>query len=464
MTNKGMPSHSQNDLSDPTVLILLFCLIIGFGIFMWMGFHTLIVTVNIYIRYIMGYPVYLVSSLFKDVPFLSYPYDYIQTYCDPEPEIFGLCRKDMSKFTWDDLINLSLPWNVFFGLILIIALIKDFIEASKKHPQARFNRVHNLDSFIQEQKQIYSHLKMFAKLNLINEPINHPIFGMSLTSKQFVGLYALTRENSCDDWQELEDGTFLPIIDQEALQNILIKQLGSIWQGWKKLSDTELIIFAALLPLVAAKNLSMSDNDFEQAKLEAFEVRQNAWEMFNYDNVTNDSIDCSSINADEQRCLWLLEPHVDRNKYYSIIEKYRTNNIVQQVMSHHAFVRTMIYGLLTHARMIGVLEPADFRWLRFCDRSLWYVIQSVGRRCPFAEAAAVHDHYNYEIFSKIAIYTPYIKNAVIGINEEVAKFKYPSRNLLSGDYSIWFDWRALTIQKLYPGIDINKTLKNLKNK
>lgn len=458
-------NNSQSNSFDPMMMVILCGLLIFMGVIFWSHFHTSILKINIYIRYIMGYPLFWVSQFFKDIPILSYPYNYIITYCAPDSDLFGICRRDMSKFNLNDLVELSRPWNIFFGGVLLGILLKDYINILNKHPQAKFSRVHDFKSFLQEQQQNYHHLKIFTKLDLIKEQINHPIFGMSLTSKQFIGLYALTRENYKSDWKELNDGGFLPIINQELLQNVLVKQLGSIWQGWQKLSDTELIIFAALLPLVAATDLNMSDKEFEKAKKDSLDVRHSAWKLFDNDgpekNLSHESI---FLDDDEKRCLWLLEPDIDRANYYPYIEKYRINSIVRQIISKHAFVRTIIFDLLIHARVIGVLEPADFRWLRFCDRSLWYVIESVGRNRPFAEAAAVYDHFNYEILCKTPIYYPYIKNAIVGFNEEVTTFKFKSRNLLLDDYSIWPKWRHATLQKLYPGLDIKRAMDNIKNK
>lgn len=454
---------NYENFSDPIVIVIVLGSIVGLFVLIWLGFHTIITTINIYIRYMMGYPLYLISAVFKDIAILSYPYDYIQTYCAPQYGLLGFCTKDFSKFEFNDVIRASLPWNLSFGFILIFLLVKSIILTQRKHPQALYSHKHDLKSFMIEQQENYSHLKMFVKLDLINEPINHPIFGMSLTAKQFIGIYALTRENEKSDWTEREDGSYLPIVDQECLHRVLIAQLGKIWQGWKKLSDTELIIFAALLPLVAATDPNMSDVDFAQAKKESKFVREQAWALF--DKTWDDSLTQNTdLCEDEKRCMWLLEPQIDRTIFYPMIEKYRTSTYVQEIISNHAFVRTMIYGLLIKARSIGVLEAADFRWLRFCDRSLWYVIETVGRRRPFAEASAVFDHYNHEVMSESAIYSPCIKNAIIGINEQVGSYKYSARNVLLDDYSIWLNWRPSTIQKMYPGIDIGKAFSNLNKK
>lgn len=452
---------SNMDLDDPFVIAII--VVGGFLLFalIWIGFHEQITKIYINFYYIFSYPIYFLSSFFKDVPILSYPYKYIQNYCDPDGA-FGLCRKDFSNVTWVDFKNMSLPWNIFFGIILSYLMVKDFFRSTNHHPQSNFSKVHSLDSFLYEQEKQYSHLKLFNNVDLINEPINHPLYGMSLTSSQFVAIYALVKEDDPQDWQKLPDGSFRPIIDQERLQEILCKQLGNLFQGWTKLSNTELIIFSILLPLVAATDTEMATKDFDKAKQISFSLREKIWSIFDsIPEITEEQKELG-LSEDELASLWLMDINIDRQECYEIIRMYRDSPIVREVVFKHAYVKTIIYALINKARAIGVLSSSEFRWLRFCDRPLWYVVQSVDRPRPFAEAVAVFDHYHYEYMLQEAYRYPYIKNAIVGINEELDTFKYPKRKLLKGNYSIWLEWSEKSLNKLYPGINIQKTIQNIK--
>lgn len=455
-------NNSKFDIADPLTLTI----IIGGGflfiVFFWVGLHGYISMIYTYIRYAMSYPVYIISSFFKDIPVLSYPYNYIQQYCAPESGLLGLCQRDFDKFSWSELKQMSLPWNIFFGFLLSYSLLKDFVRASNRHPQAVFSKVHSFDSFLKEQQNQFFHLKLFNNIDLINEPINHPLYGMSLTSSQFVGIYALTRNDEPLDWQSLPDGSFAPIIDQEALREVLIVQLGKPFAGFKKLSNTELVIFSILLPLVAATDPEMQISEFNEAKTISEDIREKIWLMFeNKPEITTEQRNLK-LDEDELASLWLMDLNIDRSEFYKIIEKFRIAPIVREILPKHAYIKTLIYALLLKARQVGVLSPAELRWLRFCDRPLWYVIQSVGRNRPFIEAAAVYDHFNYENLMGKAYPCPYIKNAILGVHDQVNSFKYKNKNLLKGNYDTWLKWRPESLRKLYPGLDVEKSIENIK--
>src|SRR3990167_2857008 len=60
----------------------------------------------------------------------------------------------------------------------------------------------------------------------------------------------------------------------------------------------------------------------------------------------------------------------------------------------------------------GPPPPADMRWMRFYDRTLWYVLQNFGRQGAYAEGGAVHVHYLYEIKSGEPLVEPQLDKAI----------------------------------------------------
>lgn len=458
-------TQGRQDFSDPMVIAVIVVLTYIAIAIIWMVAHEWISMGYVYSRYAMSYPFYWVSSMFADVPVLNYPYNYIQQYCAPAPGIFGKCQVDFKQYTWDDLTKMSLPWNIFFGAVFVYYLSKAFLGTNKKHPQASFAKVHNLTSFMKEQKQLYPHLGIYTQMDLVKEPLNHPLYGMMLTSKQFAGVYSLVRENVDSDWDgPLADGSFVPLVNEGALRSVLMTQLGKAWQGWNQLSDTEWMVMASLVPLVAATDENMSDDDFHQAKRDSVAIREKTWALFNGGQQITDQQKQMGLEEDELASLWLLEVKLNREDYLPYIEKYRKNRMVQAVLGRHGFVRTIIYAMFQEARRLGVLEPADYRWLHYTDRSLWALINSIGRNRPFAEAAAVYDHYNNEALAGEAILYPQVERAKTAIVNEIHTFRYPSRNLMAGDYSMWLKWRRSVVERLYPGIDLEKFAANIKNK
>ena len=76
------------------------------------------------------------------------------------------------------------------------------------------------------------------------------------------------------------------------------------------------------------------------------------------------------------------------------------------------------------ARSLGVLPPADMRWMRFYDRTLWYVLQNFGRQGAYAEGGAVHVHYLYEIKSGEPLVEPQLDKAISALEAALTAFKY----------------------------------------
>ena len=83
----------------------------------------------------------------------------------------------------------------------------------------------------------------------------------------------------------------------------------------------------------------------------------------------------------------------------TVIARHIESKPMQAILGKHAYVRTILFAMFTAARSLGVLPPADMRWMRFFDRTLWYVLQNFGRQGAYVEGSAVHVHYLYEIGS-----------------------------------------------------------------
>lgn len=64
---------------------------------------------------------------------------------------------------------------------MVVLSVRMFLRINKTHPKLRFTRTHNIKSYVQENKAQYPHLRMFAELDLIAQPLDHPVFGMSQT-------------------------------------------------------------------------------------------------------------------------------------------------------------------------------------------------------------------------------------------------------------------------------------------
>lgn len=104
---------------------------------------------------------------------------------------------------------------------------------------------------------------------------------------------------------------------------------------------------------------------------------------------------------------------------------------IHPILYHHAFISTMIAATLDErtkgARSLGVLAPAQFRWMRFYDRNLWIFLRPIGGHTASAECAGLFQHYLDEITAQQAILSPQCDRAIDQVVAEADLFLTPER-------------------------------------
>ena len=392
---------------DPMVLFALGLLMYLSGWMAWYALHTEISMGYTYVRYAQLWVFHALGSVVQ-MPGLSSLHEWVQRECQPR-SLFGACTRDFSTMTWSDISESSFVMNLVLVGLLVVACIRMFLRVNALHPKLRFTKNHSLRSFVQESKPLYPHLRLFAELDLISQPLDHPVFGMSLTSRQFTVAYGLVA-----GWKEEADGSFTPSINREKAASVYRDQLGKHWTKSTELSSAETMLIAIAIPRVAATNSSLDDVAFKCAMNESRDLIDWCWAQF---------IPPKKGKGGQINEAW-LRPQIDLTRPRQIIAKYIGHAAVQKVVERHAFSRTVIFGLIMEASRMGVFPPADMRWLRFYDRGLWYFLQTIGRQAAFAEAAGVLSHYLYEARAGVALAEPQVDKAVTGLEIALANFKF----------------------------------------
>jgi intracellular multiplication protein IcmP len=108
------------------------------------------------------------------------------------------------------------------------------------------------------------------------------------------------------------------------------------------------------------------------------------------------------------------------------LHKHESSKLVQEVLSKHAYVLTMMAAMLLLARTDGVQASADFLWLKPIDRRLWYMLNTVGRQTPFVEVAGPFAHWvaEREIGRKLLI--PMVEEATNALEGSLKEIIYQS--------------------------------------
>ncbi|ABS45734.1 MULTISPECIES: secretion/conjugation apparatus DotM-related subunit [Yersinia pseudotuberculosis complex] len=411
---------------NPMLLVAL-----GFAAFLlawiiWISIHTEVATVYVYMRYLELYVINLLGA-YVDVPIISHARNWLADVCDPDPnKLLSLCRNDLSLIEWGRLTNSSMIFNLFAFPYILYKCIRLFIFADKNHPKLKYSRQHNLASFVNEQKELHPHLRMFSQIDLISKSLTDPVYGMSLTSRQFCKQHDLI-----EGWEENKDKSFTPNINIAKAKEIFTKQLGKLWKGknLKYLSKSEILLLAISIPRVAATNSELNDEDFKNAMNDSKKMISYCWSQFK----PPDKGEKGKKQKPKQRKIeedsWLY-PEIDVSEAEKLISHYyRSSETVREVFRKHAYVRTIIVGMFMQARRLGVLPPAEMRWLKFYDREMWHILQNIGRQSYFSEGAGVLGHYLYEFKIGEGHPEPLLDKVIEGLITAVHVYKFEAKDI-----------------------------------
>lgn len=402
--------------ADPEIILFLVAVVYGGCWAAWFFAHDKIAMVYTYIRYIQLWIINLLGEVIE-IPGVASVHGWVQRVCAPDG-VISACYRDFSTVPWSDIATSSMFMNGFFLICMIYFAVKMFIRVNNTHPKMRFAKTHNIKSFVEESKELYPHLRMFSEIDLISQPLDHPVFGMSQTSRQFVFIHRLIT-----GWKEESDKSWTPTLDRDKATGVMRKQLGKHWTGkWAtsgNLSIGETLLLAIAVPRVAATDTALDDKAFNEAIADSEFMLNWCWDQF----VPPSKKAPKKGEPVPPEFAWLT-PEIDPEEPRRIIKKYIGHANVKIILHKHAFVRTILFAMFTQARRLGVLPPAEMRWLRFYDRDLWYSLQTIGRQAGFPEAPGVLSHFLYEVKHGEGLAEPQLDKAVNGLEVAMNSFKY----------------------------------------
>ncbi|WP_432263054.1 hypothetical protein [Cupriavidus sp. TMH.W2] len=310
---------------------------------------------------------------------------------------------DKSLIEIGHMTQSSLHANLFTVFVCIIPLAiwmgrRSLYTNVTNHKNFARPKPYTLHTYTGAMGDMFPHGKLFQKLDLTKRSVNEGKYRMPDIEKQFVLMHKLMDRAKTD-------GEYT--VNRERAGKVFSDQLGKLWRrSWKDLSATELVTLAILVPRIAATDQAMSDIDYDEALKAVNDLIADCWKQSEkYDPATD-------------------RFPLDTQKAAATLRKYAGRANVRQFMERHAYVSTIIYAMLDHARTLGVLQAAELRWLRVLDRRLFILLDNVGRQVAFAEVAGIYSHYLYESKRKRAAERPHVDGAVRGLIEAVDGFRF----------------------------------------
>lgn len=314
---------------------------------------------------------------------------------------------DKSLIEWSHMTKSSLMANAFTIVVIIIPLAVWTVRRSlmcnpMNHKNYARAKDFTLHSFTDQMANHYPHLKLFRKLNLTAKSINTGKYRMPDTEKQFAIKFDLLDRTKGDDFE----------VNRVRAAEVFRAQMGRLWTGYNGLSRAELAVMAVLVPRCAALDSEMPQDAFNAA----VEVSRGLLRQYWVDSAESYNVAKDTLT-------------LDLTQAKAVIRKYGSSKRVKKFFKMHAYVGTILYSMLLEARALGVLEPADLRWLRVIDRPLWTLIDNCGKTVSFTECAALYSHYLHEVREKRAIERPRIDNAVAGLVDGVSSYKFSDEEI-----------------------------------
>jgi hypothetical protein len=426
-----MATNQKNQAEEvnPFVIVVGLVLVIMMGILFWERFHTPIATAYSYLRLAQFSPFMLMNSLWGlgvgVVLMLAAGIAWAIKKADGRTALTGSMvgmffvvgylvagpfsswffffkDSDKSLILFKHLMASSLVANAFTWAVVVLPFAvwiarKSLSSNPTNHKHFAREKDYTLHTFTDVMSEQYPHLGLFRKLNLTARPINEGKYRMADTEKQFVIVHDLLDRVKGTEFK----------VNRDRSAEIFRGQMGGLWTGFNGLTRWEFAVMAVLLPRIAATDNKMTDADYKDALATTNSLLAEYWKAaYSTYDPEKDSFNLDLSNAK------------------AAIKKYGGSVRVKRFLKAHAYTSTIIYSMLTEARTLGVLQPAEFRWLRVVDRRLSLTIDNVGKIVAFAEVAGIYSHFLYEIKQKRALEKPMVDPAVKGLIDAVESFKF----------------------------------------
>lgn len=292
----------------------------------------------------------------------------------PRFETKALTFEHLSYFTALTMQPMKYVYTAFLAFAAGWAMFKG--------PQTHYRVTLGLEGLIRRQASNFPIISPFVDFNPSSQPprppgsdvpAELPAFAEALAPEEWLAYHEIPAPN----------GAINPAATAKAFQ----KQLLGRWKGAMALKPHEQVLLAAFC-LKASRKRKESDAMLGQLA--------QCWSFKKGLKINR------KLLAEARKIL--------RDKKLAALTLSNCNQ--------HAFVTTAILRALATARAEGgVLQPAQFVWLRAHDRTLWYPLNNLGRHSFNMEAMGAMAHYKAEKLTQRPIPVPKMEGAVETLTE-----------------------------------------------
>lgn len=248
----------------------------------------------------------------------------------------------------------------------------------KANPSQKFKRVLSMQSLKESEQKLWPYIAPMVNVDLMKESFEKGPYALATKPYDFATKYHL-----------LTDEKNVASLDTNKAEKIFISQLGKPFSGFDRMKKHE----KALAAIFAANGCGDKDGAMKA--------------------INDIAISAAAVGIKKMPELSSAEP----------LFKYLEDPRVLKVVESHAYIYTMLSGMMEFARGTGVFPPSYFIWLKPRDRTLWYTLNCVGRQVAFVEVAGIFGHWKAEQSAGHKIDAPYVTNAVDGLVKALGEVK-----------------------------------------
>lgn len=263
---------------------------------------------------------------------------------------------------------LRIPFTV---LLIALAIVVYFSNSIRK-----FKTTYSMKTLALSEKNNWPQITPVLGLDLVSKDIDTGPWAMAMSPLQFCKKYNLIESRlrpRSENVSSRDPHRYETILKRGEAAKIFALQLGSRWEGIHKLPPYAKALFAVFAARI--------NGDTQAAAKLILQLNRSCKTQFNY----------SGVDA--------------------LLKKHANSKLVNKIVNNHAYVLTVMAGMLVAARADGVQATADFLWLKPLDRRFWYMLNTMGRQTPFVESAGPYAHWLAEREAGRRLITPMVENA-----------------------------------------------------
>lgn len=275
----------------------------------------------------------------------------------------------ISDYTGSILRFVTIPLLLLMALKAYVGNVTAKFKTTYQMPTLRKKEIHN-----------WPHNQAVAKLNLVEVDLDQKPWAMAMTPMQFC------KSNGLVEAYTKENEPAVRLLRGNAYE-VFVSQLGPLWTTIDRQPEHIQVLFA----IFAAKGYR--DGDAAKQLLRQIAASSGG-----------SKLDFSGARA--------------------LLKKHFNKPLIARCLGMHAYVTTVMAGMLNLARTDGVLACAEFLWLKKVDRRMWYTLNDVGRQVATPEVGGVFAHYQTEVQLKAALRAPCVDAAVDALQTALDDIKY----------------------------------------